>query len=90
MTEKHSPEKEHKNQEQQLSKIVLYNDEVNTFDFVIEMLMRYCEHNLYQAEQCAMLTHHKGKSIVKKGSYEDLEPIATTLLDKGLSVEVEN
>ena len=89
MTEKHLPKKAHKNQEQELSKIVLYNDEVNTFDFVIEMLMRYCEHNLYQAEQCAILTHHKGRSTVKKGSFENLEPIATALLDKGLSVEVE-
>jgi len=72
-----------------LYKIVLYNDNVNTFDFVIEMLMRYCNHTLYQAEQCAMLTHFNGKSTVKKGSYKELEPIATTLLEKGLSVEIE-
>jgi len=89
MTEKHSPKHAHKNKETKLNKIVLYNDEVNTFDFVIEMLMRYCDHNLYQAEQCAMLTHYKGKSIVKKGVFDKLEPIASTLLDKGLSVEVE-
>ena len=50
--------------------------------------MRYCDHNLYQAEQCAMLTHYKGKSVIKKGAYEELEPIASTLLDKGLSVEI--
>ena len=89
MTEKHSPKKAHQNTETQLSKIVLHNDEVNTFDFVIEMLMRYCDHNSYQAEQCAMLTHHKGKSIVKRGAYNKLKPIASTLLDKGLSVELD-
>jgi ATP-dependent Clp protease adaptor protein ClpS len=89
MTEKHSPEHVHKNKETKLNKIVLYNDEVNTFDFVIEMLMRYCEHDLYQAEQCAMMTHYKGKSVVKKGAFDKLEPIASTLLNKGLSVELE-
>jgi ATP-dependent Clp protease adaptor protein ClpS len=89
MTEKHSPKQKHQHTETKLHKIVLYNDEINTFDYVIEMLMRYCNHNLYQAEQCAMITHYNGKSIVKKGTYEKLEPIASTLLDKGLSVEIE-
>jgi len=89
MREKHSSKQKQQNVELDLYKIILYNDDVNTFDFVIEMLMRYCEHNLYQAEQCAMLTHFKGKSVVKKGTYEELEPIATTLLNKGLSVEIE-
>ncbi len=89
MTEKHSPEQKNHNIETKLFKIVLYNDEVNTFDFVIDMLMRYCNHNLYQAEQCAMITHHNGKSIIKKGTYEKLEPIASVLLEKGLSVEIE-
>ncbi len=89
MTEKQSPEHIHKHSETKLSKIVLYNDDINTFDFVIEMLMRYCEHSLEQAEQCALLTHYKGKSIVKKGTYQKLEPIASALLDKGLSVEIE-
>ena len=90
MTEKQSPEQKQHYSEGELNKIVLYNDDINTFDFVIEMLMRYCDHNLYQAEQCAMLTHHKGKSIVKKGAYEELEPVASALLDKGLSVEIES
>jgi len=89
MTEKQSPKQKLHNTNTKLYKIILYNDEVNTFDFVIEMLMRYCNHNLYQAEQCALITHYKGKSIVKKGTYNKLEPIASTLLDNGLSVEIE-
>ncbi len=89
MTEKHSPKEKQQNTETQLYKIVLYNDEVNTFDFVIDLLMRYCDHNLFQAEQCAMLTHYKGRSVVKKGDYQKLEPIASALLEHGLSVEIE-
>jgi ATP-dependent Clp protease adaptor protein ClpS len=89
MTEKHSPKQSHKNTDTELYKIVLYNDNVHTFDFVIDMLMRYCNHSLYQAEQCAMLTHFKGKSVVKKGTYEKLLPVASTLMEKGLSVDIE-
>lgn len=90
MSEKYSPSQKQHQKQTDLYKIVLYNDDVNTFDFVIEMLMLYCNHTLLQAEQCAILTHYKGKSIVKNGTYEKLEPIATTLLEKGLSVEIEN
>ncbi len=89
MTEKHQPENYNKSAETKVYKMVLYNDDFNTFDYVIEMLMRYCNHTLHQAEQCAILTHYKGKSLIKKGSFKDLEPIANTLLDKGLSVEIE-
>ncbi len=89
MTEKHSPKQKQKNTQTDLYKIVLYNDNIHTFDFVIDMLMRYCDHTLYQAEQCAMLTHYKGKSVVKKGTYDKLLPIASTLLEKGLSVDIE-
>jgi len=89
MNEKHSPKEKTFNTETELFKIVLYNDDINTFNFVIDMLIRYCNHTLYQAEQCALLTHYKGKSVVKKGYYEKLEPIASTLLQKGLTVEIE-
>ena len=89
MTEKQSPEKVNQNSETQIYKIVLYNDDINTFDFVIDMLMKYCRHSFSQAEQCAMLTHYKGKSVVLKGEYKDMEPVASTLLDNGLSVEIE-
>jgi len=89
MTEKHSPKQSHKKIETKLYKIVLYNDDVHTFDFVIEMLMRYCNHTLNQAEQCAFLTHYKGQSVIKKGTYQKLLPINSALLEKGLSVDIE-
>ena len=88
MTEKYQPKDFEQTNDTELFKIILYNDDVNTFDYVIEMLMRYCNHSLTQAEQCAMLTHYKGKSIVKKGNIDVLVPIANTLLDRGLSVEI--
>lgn len=68
--------------------IVLFNDDVNTFDFVIDALMDVCEHDLIQAEQCTLLVHYKGKATVKTGSLEDLKPRATRLLEMGLSAEL--
>jgi len=89
MAEKQQPKHFDKTSETKLYKIILYNDDVNTFDYVIELLMRYCNHTLSQAEQCALMTHYKGKSCIKKGDFDELEPIANTLLDKGLSVTIE-
>jgi ATP-dependent Clp protease adaptor protein ClpS len=68
--------------------IVLYNDDVNTFDHVIFCLMEYCEHNYYQAEQCALIVHNNGKCSIKSGSFEDLKPIAEALQEKQLSVKI--
>jgi len=68
--------------------IVLFNDEVNTFDFVIDSLIEVCEHTLEQAEQCTLLVHYKGKCTVKTGEYKDLKPQCTKLLTKGLSAEI--
>jgi ATP-dependent Clp protease adaptor protein ClpS len=69
-------------------KIVLFNDDVNSFDFVIESLMDVCGHEALQAEQCTLLVHYKGKCEVKKGDYDTLEPMCTALLDRGLSAEI--
>lgn len=69
--------------------IVLYNDNHNTFDWVIECLMKYCGHNAYQAEQCAWIVHTKGKYTIKHGGLEELEPICTSLCDHGLSAKLE-
>ena len=71
-----------------LNEIVLYNDDVNTFDFVIDALIEVCEHTPIQAEQCTLLVHYKGKCAVKTGEYKDLEPRCLRLLDKGLSAEI--
>lgn len=69
--------------------IILYNDEVNTFDWVIECLMDLCEHTAEQAEQCSLIVHYKGKCTVKHGSYEKLTPICNDLCRRGLSAAVE-
>ena len=70
------------------NEIVLYNDEVNTFDHVINSLIDVCEHTLEQAEQCATLVHYKGKCTVKSGEFKDLEPRCSKLLQLGLSAEL--
>ncbi len=68
--------------------IVLYNDDVHTFDFVIDSLIDVCEHTLEQAEQCTILVHYKGKCTVKSGEYSDLKPRCSKLLSLGLSAEL--
>lgn len=70
-------------------KIVLYNDEVNTFDWVIECLMKVCAHTSEQAEQCAWIVHHKGKYPVKHGDLTELRPRCEALCDRGLSAQIE-
>jgi ATP-dependent Clp protease adaptor protein ClpS len=68
--------------------LVLYNDDVNTFDFVIDSLIDVCEHTLEQAEQCTILVHYKGKCTVKTGEYKDLKSRCSKLLSLGLSAEL--
>lgn len=68
--------------------IVLHNDDVNTFDHVIDTLIRVCQHTAEQAEQCAILVHYKGKCTVKTGSLDKLKPQYSSLLDAGLSAEI--
>ncbi|NOR27205.1 MAG: ATP-dependent Clp protease adaptor ClpS [Lutibacter sp.] len=75
-------------QETNQNEIVLFNDDVNTFDHVIDSLIDICDHTLEQAEQCALLVHYKGKCTVKTGEYNDLKPRCTRLLTKGLSAEI--
>lgn len=75
-------------QEEETNNIILYNDDVNTFEWVIECLMAYCGHDPIQAEQCAHIVHFTGKCAVKEGSFDALKPICETLLEKGLSAEI--
>lgn len=70
------------------NEIVLFNDEVNTFDYVIETLIDVCEHTAEQAEQCSLIVHHNGKCTVKTGQYNDLEPRCSRLLQAGLNAEI--
>ena len=69
--------------------IVLYNDDVHTFDYVIKALVDICRHSEEQAEQCAILVHCHGRCTVKHGSYSDLLPMHTALLDKQLTSEIQ-
>lgn len=75
-------------QEVSLHEIVLFNDEVNTFEFVINSLIDVCDHSPEQAEQCTYLVHYKGKCAVKTGEYDELKPRCSRLLNLGLSAEI--
>ncbi|MCM2302152.1 MAG: ATP-dependent Clp protease adaptor ClpS [Flavobacteriaceae bacterium] len=68
--------------------LVLFNDEVNTFDFVIDSLISVCEHTDEQAHQCTLIVHYKGKCVVKTGELSDLKPRCSKLLELGLSAEI--
>lgn len=70
------------------NEIVLHNDDVNTFDHVIETLMYACDHTPEQAEQCSLIVHYNGKCTVKTGLYDDLKPRCSMLLEAGLSAEI--
>jgi len=69
--------------------LIIYNDDFNTFDHVIDSLIKVCKHENNQAEQCTWLIHYKGKCQVKRGEYEKLEPMCTALLDRGITAEIE-
>ena len=69
--------------------LVVWNDEVNTFEWVIETLMEICNHSYEQAEQCAYIIHFKGKYAVKHGAYDDLKPMADAITDRGIGATVE-
>ena len=69
--------------------LILHNDDVNTFDFVIESLIDICNHDAVQAEQCAYITHHRGKCDIKKGTYNVLDIMRKALLDRGLQVTID-
>lgn len=65
------------------NEIIMYNDDVNTFDHVIDTLMRVCDHTAEQAEQCSLIVHYNGKCTVKTGPIEKLKPQCTQLLEAG-------
>jgi ATP-dependent Clp protease adaptor protein ClpS len=69
--------------------LVVWNDEVNTFDWVISSLMEVCGHTHEQAEQCALIIHFNGKYAVKQGEYIKLRPLCEALQERGLSVTIE-
>ena len=71
------------------NEIILYNDDVNTFDHVINCLIRICQHDVVQAEQCAWLVHNRGKCNIKSGKLTILRKMQNALTQNGLSAEIE-
>jgi len=68
--------------------LVVFNDDVNTFEYVIDTLIKICHHTQEQAEQCTLLIHYKGKCAVKQGSFEELVPMRNAICERGISAEV--
>lgn len=83
------PTVENETNEVKLRELVLYNDDYNTFEFVIESLIEVCDHDLLQAEQCTYIIHYNGKCAVKSGTYDILNPMRVALCDRGLSAVVD-
>jgi ATP-dependent Clp protease adaptor protein ClpS len=69
--------------------LVVWNDEVNTFEWVIETLIKVCGHSPEQAEQCSYFIHYKGKYAVKEGSYDDLKPQCDAITERGIGATIE-
>lgn len=69
--------------------LVVWNDEINTFDWVIETLMEVCGHTAEQAEQCAYIIHYQGKYAVKNGTFDDLKPQCDAITDRGIGATIE-
>ena len=68
--------------------LMVFNDEINTFEFVIESLMEVCDHTPEQAEQCTLLIHYKGKCSVKKGTFKALAAMRNDICRRGIAAEV--
>jgi ATP-dependent Clp protease adaptor protein ClpS len=76
--------------EEAVKALVLYDDNFNTFEHVIESLIKVCEHHPLQAEQCTHLVHYKGKCVVKNGTFKKLKPLCESLLERGLTAKIED
>jgi ATP-dependent Clp protease adaptor protein ClpS len=87
--EKIKPVGKAKEVSQDTNQLILFNDEVNSFDFVIETLVDVCKHDPMQAEQCAWIAHYKGKCAVKEGYFTELKPLHDEMCNRGLTVAIE-
>lgn len=83
------PEEEVLTLEDNLCHLIVWNDEVNTFEWVIETLMDVCGHSQEQAEQCSYIIHFRGKYAVKQGSYDDLKPQCDAITERGINATIE-
>lgn len=77
-----------KEENNNLRSLVVFNDDVNTFDHVIDTLIAICKHEKEQAEQCTLIIHHKGSCTVKEGDFEILAPMCVAIGDRGISAEL--
>ncbi len=87
--QKPNPGNQTHNQQENMLDLILYNDDVNTFEFVIETLIEVCQHNPEQAEQCALLAHMKGRCPVKNGAADMLMPMKSEMNMRGLIATIE-
>lgn len=87
--EKTSPQSQGKVVLEDIRNLVVYNDNVNTFDFVISTLIEVCKHDAEQAEQCTLIIHHNGRCVVKKGNFPTLEPLCQEILNRGITASIE-
>lgn len=76
--------------DEQRFSLVVYNDDFNTFEHVINTLIKVCRHAPQQAEQCTWIIHYKGKCCVKKGGYKELEPMKNAILDAGIDAKIQD
>ena len=74
--------------DQEALDLVVFNDDINTFEHVIQVLMKVCKHSHEQAEQCTLIIHYKGKCSVKKGSREELKPLCEAILEAGIQAAI--
>lgn len=74
--------------EKKQNELVIYNDDFNTFDYVIDTLIKVCGHEPLQAEQCTLMIHYNGKCSVKTGDYKKLRPLCENILERGLTAEI--
>ena len=72
------------------SELIVYNDDHNTFDWVIKCFIEVCNHTFEQSEQLSLIVHYKGKAIVKTGAFSELKPLKDQLIDRGLSAVIES
>ena len=74
----------------QSARLILHNDDINSFDYVMETLVDVCDHSFTQAEQCATITHYKGKCEIRSGTFDEMKELHYKLVSRGLKASVDN
>jgi ATP-dependent Clp protease adaptor protein ClpS len=87
--EKHKPVGEENGLVDSCRELILFNDEKNTFDYVIQTLVEVCDHERLQAEQCAYIAHYMGKCAIKSGFFDELKPKLEEITRRGLTASID-